>query len=134
MATSTTHRTKITGVCPPAHAFAIAQLVAESPATVWLIIHEEPKQTDSLGEDITLFHQARGSNLAIEVMAFPEAQTSNKEMREAFNAASDRLSVLSQLSGLRRATHKSGSLLILATPTALLQPVPPPEDFASREI
>ncbi len=134
MATSTFQRTKITGVCPPAHAFAVAQLVTDAPAPVWLVVHEEPKQTDSLGEDIALFHQANGSKLALEVMAFPEAQTANKEMREAFTAASDRLSVLSRLSGLRRATHRSGSLLILATPTALLQPVPPMEDFASREI
>jgi transcription-repair coupling factor (superfamily II helicase) len=131
---STAQRIKITGVCPPAQAYAVAELLNGNPAPVWLVVHEESKQTDSLSEDIGLFHQATGSKLALNVMAFPEAQTANKEMREAFNAASDRFSVLSRLSSLRRATHRSGTVVILATPTALLQPVPPPEEFAAREI
>ncbi|HEY4247539.1 MAG TPA: transcription-repair coupling factor [Lacunisphaera sp.] len=134
MTSTTSQRSKITGVCPPAQAYAVAELLRRSPAAVWLVVHEDIKQTDSLTEDIALFHQAAGSKSSLEVMNFPEAQTANREMREAFNAASDRFSVLSKLSGLRRATHRSGTLVILATPTALLQPVPPPEDFASREI
>ncbi len=131
--TSTNQRSKITGVCPPAQAYAVAELLHRSPAAVWLVVHEDIKQTDSLAEDVALFHQATGAKSPLEVMNFPEAQTANREMREAFNAASDRFTVLSKLSGLRRATHRSGTLVILATPAALLQPVPPPEDFASRE-
>lgn len=127
-------RSKITGVCSPAQAYAVAQLLRRSPAPVWLVVHEDVKQTDSLTEDIALFHHAAGAKAPLEVMNFPEAQTASREMREAFNAASDRFSVLSKLSGLRRASHRSGTLVILATPAALLQPVPPREDFASREI
>ena len=133
MTSSTRQRSKITGICPPAQAYAIAELLRRSPAAVWLVVHEDIKQTDSLTEDVALFHQAGGGKSSLEVMNFPEAQTVNREMREAFNAASDRFSVLSKLSGLRRATHRSGTLVILATPAALLQPVPPPGDFASRE-
>ena len=128
----TARKTKITGVCPPAQAFAVAELIRRAPAPVWLVVHEEVKRTDALSDDLALFHQAAGG-APLEILDFPEAQTASREMREAFNAASDRFSVLSRLSGLRRATHRSGPLVILATPAALLQPVPPPGDFAARE-
>ncbi len=130
----TTSRVKVTGICPAAHPHALAELLRTRPAPVWLAIHEEAKQADALAEDIALFHEANGNTPPLEVMVFPEAQSDNREMREAFNAASDRLAVLSKLRGLKRATVKSGSLLILATPGALLQAVPPVEDFAAREI
>jgi transcription-repair coupling factor (superfamily II helicase) len=127
-------RVRVTGICPAAHPHALAELLRTRPAPVWLAIHEEARQADALAEDIALFHAANPGGPALEVLVFPEAQTDNREMREAFNAASDRFAVLSKLRGLRRATAKSGTLLILATPAALLQPVPPVADFASREI
>jgi transcription-repair coupling factor (superfamily II helicase) len=144
-------RLKLTGVCPAAQPHALAELVRRSPAPVWLVVHEEAQRADALAEDIALFHAADGGPAALEIMLFPEAQTDNREMREAFNAASDRLAVLSRLRGLKgvgrvpspgidaaargvRAPRPQGSqLLILATPAALLQPVPPPADFATRE-
>ncbi len=135
-------RIRITGVCPAAHPYALAELVRLHRALVWLVLHEEASQTDLLAEDIALFHSAGGSQTTLEILAFPEAQTDTREMREAFNAASDRLAVLSKLRGLPKSpassptskTPDSGScLLILATPGALLQPVPALADFASRE-
>ncbi len=143
-------RTKITGVCPPARAYALATLVRRHPAPVWLVVHEEAQKTDSLAEDLALFCRATGPGLARQILDFPEAQTDNREMREAFNAASDRLAVLSQLRGLKKVgrvpppgeTDSGGvtapgppipALLILTTPAALLQPVPLPADFAERE-
>ncbi len=140
---------RLTGICPAAHPHALAELVRTHPAPVWLVVHEEAARTDSLAEDIALFHQA-GGGPALDILAFPEAQTDNREMREAFNAASDRLAVLSKLRGLTflggggpspredaasrvRAPRLQQTLLILTTPAALLQPVPPPEDFSSRE-
>ena len=60
-------RTKITGVCLPAQAFAIAELLHRNPAPVWLVVHEEVKQTDSLGEDISLFHRAAGAKIPLEI-------------------------------------------------------------------
>ena len=123
-----------------------------TPAPVWLVVHEEAQQADSLAEDLALFHAADHGKAALEIMLFPEAQTDNRELREAFNAASDRLAVLSRLRGLNGAgrvpspggdaasgvraprPQQDKTLLILATPAALLQPVPPPADFATREV
>ncbi len=145
-------RLKLTGICPAAQAYALAELVHRHPAPVWLVVHEEARQSDSLAEDIALFHRARNPQTTLEILPFPEAQTESRDLHEAFNAASDRLSVLSKLRSLRsiggrvpspggeaaasgvRAPRLPGTLLILATPSALLQPVPPPADFARREV
>ncbi|SDS66983.1 transcription-repair coupling factor [Opitutus sp. GAS368] len=124
-------RTKLTGICPAAQTHALAELLRQHPAPVWLVIHEEAQKNDALAEDIALFHAANAGKVPLEILSFPEAQTG--EMREAFNAASDRLAVLSRLRGLRNASAKSGTLLVLTTPAALLQPVPPLADFATRE-
>ena len=131
-------RTKLTGICRPAQAYVLAELVGRQPAPVWLIVHEEAQQADALAEDIALFHRAAHPKSALEILNFPEAQTENREMREAFHAASDRLAVLSQLRGRRTSADAQPSahhspLLILATPAALLQPVPPVTGFAERE-
>ena len=125
------NRTKLTGICPAAQAHALAELLRLHPAPVWVVIHEEAQKTDALAEDIALFHSAGGDKTKLEIIPFPEAQSG--EMREAFNAASDRLAVLSKLRGMKNATANSSTLLILTTPAALLQPVPPLADFATRE-
>ena len=127
-------RTKLTGVCPAARPYALAELLHRHPATVWLVVHEEAQQADALAEDLALFHHARSPMHPLEILVFPQAQTDSRDMREAFNAASDRLAVLSKLRGLRHNSAKTQTLLILATPDALLQPVPRLEDFASREV
>ena len=124
-------RTKLTGICPAAQPHALAELLRRHPAPVWLVIHEEAQKTEALAEDIALFHSAGGNKAMLEILPFPEAQ--GGEMREAFNAASDRLAVLSKLRGLKGTAANSGTLLILTTPAALLQAVPPPADFATRE-
>ncbi len=127
-------RHKLTGICPAAHPHALAELVRTQPSPVWLVIHEEAAHSDTLAEDIALFHRAAGGT-GLEILIFPEAQT-DREMRDAFSAASDRLAVLSKLRSLASSSvlrPPSSVLLILATPAALLQPVPPPEDFSSRE-
>jgi transcription-repair coupling factor (superfamily II helicase) len=132
VSTTSSLRTKLTGVCPAARPYALAELVHRLPAPVWLVVHEEAQQADSLAEDIALFHAARSPESPLEILQFPEAQTESRDMREAFNAASDRLAVLSKLRGLRPAT--GSPLLILTTPAALLQSVPAPADFAAREV
>ncbi len=130
-ATAAHGRTKLTGICPAAQTHALAELLGRNPAPVWLVVHEEAQKTDALAEDIALFHAARPDQAKLEILPFPEAQTG--EMREAFNAASDRLAVLSKLRGLKGTSAMSGTLLVLTTPAALLQPVPPLADFANRE-
>lgn len=130
-ATAAYGRTKLTGICPAAQPHALTELLRQHPASVWLVVHEEAQKTDALAEDIALFHSANDPKAKLDILPFPEAQTG--EMREAFNAASDRLAVLSKLRALKGATARSGTLLILTTPAALLQPVPPLADFATRE-
>jgi transcription-repair coupling factor (superfamily II helicase) len=134
-ATAAHGRTKLTGICPAAQAHALAQLLGRNPAAVWLVVHEEAQKTDALAEDITLFHAAQPGKVKMEILSFPEAQTG--EMREAFNAASDRLAVLSKLRAIPKSQTQNPrpqtQLLILTTPAALLQPVPPLADFANRE-
>ncbi len=128
--------TKLTGICPAAQPHALAELLGRHPAPVWLVIHEDAAKSDALAEDLALFHAAKGGQAPLELLAFPEAQSG--EMREAFTAASDRLAVLSTLRGRRSVgsgakASRHATFVILATPAALLQPVPPPADFASRE-
>jgi len=125
---------KLTGICPAAQTHALAELLGRNPAPVWLVVHEEAQKTDALAEDIALFHAANPGKAKLEILPFPEAQTG--EMREAFNAASDRLAVLSKLRSVRSVSQLSTlnpQLVILTTPAALLQAVPPLADFASRE-
>ena len=129
-------RTRITGICPAAHPHALAELLRTQPAPVWLVVHEEARQADALAEDIALFHAASGGKTPLEVLIFPEAQTENREMREAFHAASDRLGVLSKLRGRKSGSQPSAissQLVVLSTPSALLQPVPPLVDFSEKE-
>jgi transcription-repair coupling factor (superfamily II helicase) len=149
-------RTKLTGVCPAARAYAIARLVCEQPAPVWLVVTEDARDADVFAEDIALFHQVVSSSgrqtagnsrrdptavmeARLEILAFPESQADHRDIREAFTAASDRLTVLSKLRGLRTVTSSQFStlnsqLLILTTPGALGQNVPPLEDFSTREL
>jgi transcription-repair coupling factor (superfamily II helicase) len=125
-------RTKLTGICPAARPHALTELFRLHPAPVWLVIHEEAQKSDALAEDIALFHAAGPASGQLDILTFPEAPAG--EMREAFNAASDRLAVLSRLHGARDAALRTRTLLVLATPAALLQPVPPSEEFATREL
>ena len=119
-ATAAHGRTKLTGICPAAQPYALAELLRQHAAPVWLVIHEEAGKGEALAEDIALFHAAGGAKSDLEVVTFPEAQSG--EMREAFTAASDRLAVLSRLRG-RRVRSGAAPLVVLATPAALLQPV-----------
>ncbi len=139
-------RTHLTGICPPARAHALVELARRHPAPVWLVLHEEASTAEALGEDLALFHRASCSEAPPDILVFPEAQTDHREMRDAFTAASDRLAVLSRLRAIRGLGGGPGEttvakttrarvapLVVLATPAALLQPVPPLTDFADRE-
>ncbi|MBA3850425.1 MAG: transcription-repair coupling factor, partial [Opitutus sp.] len=133
-APATAARLKLTGVCPAARACALARLAAARPAPVWLAVFEETRDLDALAEDVALFARTPDAAPALEVVVFPESQADSREMREAFHAASDRLAVLSKLRGRRRAFSSPDPLLVLTTPGALLQAVPPPADFSEREV
>ncbi len=135
MPSSPAPRHKLTGVCPPARGAVIAGLVRARPAPVWLVVAEDLKTAETLAEDIGFFHAASGGPAAeLAVLVFPESMPDSRDMREAFAASSDRLTVLSRLRATRRAAATSHVLVILSTPAALLQPVPALEAFATREL
>jgi len=133
MSVSSLTRTKLTGVCPPSRGAVIAELARAQPAPVWLVIAEDLKTAEHVAEDLALFHAAFGDSRAHRALVFPESMTDNRDMREAFAASSDRLTVLSRLRAVRGMTTTPDTVVVVTTPAALLQPVPALEEFATRE-
>ena len=127
-------RHKLTGVCPPARGAVIAGLLRSHPAPVWLVVAENLRAAEQLAEDIAFFHAAAGPGAALRAHVFPESMPDGAEMREAFAASSDRLTVLSRLRATRGLSRTPDTLLITTTPAALIQSVPALEEFATREI
>jgi len=130
-------RHKITGVCPPARGVVIGELVRTHPAPVWIVIAEELKTAEQLAEDIVLFHSAGETRRPVETLVMPESMPDSRDMREAFAASSDRLTVLSRLRAMRAQTAAIAglpTLVVTTTPAALLQSVPALEAFATREL
>ena len=130
-------RHRIIGVCPEARGAVLAETFRRQPSPVWLVVDEDLKAAEQLAEDAGLFQRALGGPVAAETLVFPESVPDSRDMREAFAASSDRLTVLSRL----RAARSPGStgsteipLIVFTTPAALLQPVPAIEQFATREI
>ena len=134
MPTSTVARTKLTGVCPPARGAVVAELCRVHPAPVWLVVAEDLKAAEHLAEDIVFFHTASGDPRPQATLVFPESMHDSRDMREAFAASSDRLTVLSRLRATRALTSTPDTLVVVTTPAALLQPVPALEEFAAREL
>ena len=134
MSVSSLTRTKLTGICPPARGAVIAELARAQPAPVWLVIAEDLKTAEHVAEDLAFFHAASGDSRAHRTLVFPESMTDNRDMREAFAASSDRLTVLSRLRAVRGMTTTPDTVVVVTTPAALLQPVPALEEFATREL
>jgi len=133
MSVSSLTRTKLTGVCPTSRGAVIAELARAQPAPVWLVIAEDLKTAEHVAEDLAFFHAALGDSRAHRALVFPESMTDNRDMREAFAASSDRLTVLSRLRAVRGMTTTPDTVVVVTTPAALLQPVPALEEFATRE-
>ena len=130
-------RHKLTGVCPPARGVVIDELVRTHPAPVWIVIAEELKTAEQLAEDIALFHEAGVAGRPLEALVMPESMPDSRDMREAFAASADRLTVLSRLRAMRTQTTAIAglpTLVVATTPAALLQSVPALEAFATREL
>ena len=134
MSVSTVRRHKLTGVCPPARGAVVAELCREHAAPVWLVVTEDLHSAEKLAEDIALFQGASGHPRVQRTLVFPESMPDNRDMREAFAASSDRLTVLSRLRALRGLASTPDTLVVVTTPAALLQPVPALEEFATREL
>ncbi len=133
MPVSSSPRTKLVGVCPPARGAVLEQRMREQPAPVWLVVADELKAAEQLAEDLALFHEASGKPPVLEILVFPESMPDSRDMREAFAASTDRLTVLSRLRAARSQTTAEPCLVVAATPAALLQPVPSLQEFATRE-
>ncbi len=136
--TSTVPRCRLTGVCPSARAAVLASLMQQLPAPVWLVIAEEFRAAEQLAEDIMFFHAAAGDARPLDVRVFPESLADSRDLREAFTASSDRLTVLSKLRATRQLTAMGDplfpALVVATTPTALLQPIPALAEFVGKEI
>ncbi|MEO7413062.1 MAG: transcription-repair coupling factor, partial [Opitutaceae bacterium] len=131
---ATLRRHKLSGVCPPARGAVIAEVTRAHPAPVWLIVAADLKAAEHLAEDIAFFHAASRNPRLQVTLVFPESIPESRDMREAFAASSDRLTVLSKLRAVRGLGGTPDSLVVITTPAALLQPVPALEEFSRREI
>jgi transcription-repair coupling factor (superfamily II helicase) len=127
-------RHKLTGVCPPARAAVFAELCRAHPAPAWLVVAEDLRTAEHLAEDVAFFHAASGNPRPHQTLVFPESMPDTRDMREAFAASSDRLTVLSRLRAIRGLGRTPDTVVVVTTPAALLQPVPALEEFAIREL
>jgi len=125
-------RHKIVGVCPAARGAVLAETMRAHPSPVWVVISPDLKASEQLAEDAAFF--ARASGAAIETLVFPESIPDSRDMREAFAASGDRLTVLSRLRERRTDPSGRAALAVFATPTSLLQAVPAIELYAASEI
>ncbi len=130
-------RHKILGVCPAARGAVLAETMRARPAPVWVVVAPDLRAAEQLAEDTALFWAAAAPGPALETLVFPESIPDSRDMREAFAASGDRLTVLSRLREARRAAGEpqgGTALAVFATPTSLLQPVPAVEQYAASEV
>jgi len=130
-------RHKIVGVCPAARGAVIAELMGAEPSPVWVVVAQDLKAAEQLAEDTTFFVNARGRGAGLRALVFPESIPDSRDMREAFAASGDRLTALTRLREVMArgaAAPPGASLVLFATPTSLLQPVPAIEKYAASEI
>jgi len=132
---ATSPRHKITGVCPPARGACLYDLTRTDPSPVWLVITEDLRAAEQLAEDLSIFHVAAGGKPPLDALVFPESMPDTRDMREAFAASADRLTVLSRLRATRQLSgaNNARTLVVISTPAAILQPVPALEKFAESE-
>jgi transcription-repair coupling factor (superfamily II helicase) len=130
-------RHKIVGVCPAARGAVIAETMRAYPSPVWLVVAQDLRAAEQLAEDVGLFARALGAGPPLQALVFPESIPDSRDIREAFAASADRLTVLSGLRAAR--AHPAAApdrtlLAVFATPSSLLQPVPAIEQYAASEI
>jgi transcription-repair coupling factor (superfamily II helicase) len=126
-------RHKIVGVCPAARGAVLADTMREHEAGVWIVVAPDLKAAEQLAEDTAFFTRALGAGAQLETLVFPESIPDSRDMREAFAASGDRLTVLSRLRGAR-ADAGGAVLAVFATPTSLLQQVPAIEQYVASEV
>jgi len=127
-------RHKIVGVCPAARGAVLAETMRAHPSGVWVVVAPDLKAAEQLAED-TVFFAGTGGGPPPQALVFPESIPDSRDMREAFAASGDRLTVLSRLrEALSRAPAGGADLAVFATPTSILQQVPAIEKYAASEV
>ncbi len=128
-------RHKIVGVCPAARGAVLAETLRASPSGVWIVVAPDLRSAEQLAEDTAFFMRAGAPAATLETLVFPESIPDSRDMREAFAASGDRLTVLSRLREARAHPNPGGPpLAVFATPTSLLQQVPAIEKYAASEV
>jgi len=84
-----------------------------------------------MAEDCALFGTSSIDKLPWDILVLPESMPEGGDMREAFSASSDRLSVLSRLGSTE---PQARPVLLLTTPQAVIQPVPARKEFHASEL
>ncbi|HEY4989134.1 MAG TPA: transcription-repair coupling factor, partial [Opitutaceae bacterium] len=101
---------------------------------VWIVVAPDLRAAEQLAEDTAFFSAAPGGAAVLSTLVFPESIPDSRDMREAFAASGDRLTVLSRLREARALGRGAPPMAVFATPTSLLQPVPAIEQYAASEI
>ncbi len=128
-------RHKIVGVCPAARGAVLAETMRARPSPVWLVVAPDLRSAEQLAEDTAFFWGAQGGRPHLDALVFPESIPDSRDMREAFAASGDRLTVLSRLREARAGRSPEGAVLaVFATPNSLLQQVPAIEQYAASEV
>ena len=133
MSVATARRHKLTGVCPPARGAVIAELCRAHPAPVWLVVAADLRTAEHIADDVGFFYRSTETP-PVQSLVFPESMLEDRDMRAAFAASSDRLTVLSRLRAVRGQENPPDTVVVVTTPGALAQSVPALEAFATREL
>ncbi len=138
MSVTTARRHKLTGVCPPARGAVLAELCRTHAAPVWLVVAHDLRTAEHIADDVLFFSQTFSGPAVptrpLQALVFPESMQDDRDMRAAFAASNDRLTVLSRLRALRGQETAPDTLVVVTTPGALAQSVPSLEEFATREL
>ena len=101
-------RHKIVGVCPAARGAVLAETMRAYPPGPWIVVAPDLKAAEQLAEDTAFFVRAGAASAPLETLVFPESIPDSRDMREAFAASGDRLTVLSRLRAMRAAGSTGG--------------------------
>jgi transcription-repair coupling factor (superfamily II helicase) len=153
--------TRVVGVPAASVACVLEEFVARSQRRINLVLAADPRQAEQLAEDVALFNRARQAGDATEIvrcLAFPELHDLDADGPENFEIACDRLAVIEAIASPKRSSRRqeaenpgeppsslltsaatdnapaSLAIVVVTTPTALLQPVPSPATLARETL
>ena len=135
--------TVLTGVPPAATALAVAQILAEARPAVAVLVANNLGRAENIAEEIPYFTRElvpgaprpRIRALPPPALVETDANSVLGDTNFSANAFDTQCDLLAVLSALRHdAPAPASPLLIAASPPALSQPCPAPEDLQGREL